>query len=186
MTPKYKKISPADIKPGDLYCGYEFVNDEGKTIKNICSVFIDKEGKPAKARRTAIKEDVLYYYKKYTKEEEDKMLQDAYDLSNPRNQLNLMGLHTDLYDVGDSAHDGFNAWIVYDWKKQLAKLKDENFFIVGVVKEAPYGCTYMKNPMALVVEFDNNGSRIWYHADPNKITKMRAESLEAYNALMAK
>lgn len=113
------------------------------------------------------------------------MFNTACDLSIPRNQLNLMGLHTDLNDIGDASHDGFNSWIVSDWKRQLANIKDKDFFIAGVAPQTPYGCPYLKNPVALVIEFSDTGSRVWYHADPKKIQKMRADSLEEYNALMA-
>ena len=190
MSLNFMKISPAEIKPGDRYFGYELaLNEQGKTPIKLCPVVINADGKPENRYKAIIAEDIVFYYKNLPVEHKIKSSEQKEikcDLENSRNQLNLMGLHTDLYDIGDSTHDGYNAWLVSDWKKQLSNIEKQNFFIVGIAEKSPWECGYIDEAMALVIEYDSTGDRVWYHVDPNKIAKMRAESLEAYNALMAK
>lgn len=71
--------------------------------------------------------------------EEAEWYRNHVDMTNSANQLNLMGLHTDLSSVGGAFYEMWNGWVKCDWCEQLVELVDEEFFIAGIA-EAPYGC----------------------------------------------
>ena len=97
-----------------------------------------------------------------------------------RNQLNLYGLHADLYSIGDAVHEMWNGWIETDWKKQLIEIIDEDFIIVGIAPCS--GRWNMRDPVAVVAEYDN-GDRFWCHAERDWIEDMREESKKVLEEL---
>jgi hypothetical protein len=104
-------------------------------------------------------------------------------MTNSANQLNLMGLHTDLSSVGGAFHEMWNGWVKCDWCEQLVELVDEEFFIAGIA-EAPYGCWAIDDSVAIVAEYRKTGDQFWCHAGRGWVEDMREASKSVYEDLM--
>lgn len=176
--PRHIKVYPHEIKPGDEYNGY--VN--GST-HCFTSITVSPEGVPLSWGEDPLEVKVDYFLRDLTWEEEAEWYKNAVDMKNSNNQLNLMGLHTDLYDVGDAFHEMWNGWVEYEWAKQLIEIVDETFFIVGIA-EAPYECWSIEDSVALVAEYKETGDRFWCHVARWAIEEMREQSTEVYKKLM--
>lgn len=178
MRPKSVKVYPYEVKPGDEYTGY--VNGNSHCF---ASITISPEGIPLLWGKNPIKEKIDYFERDMTWEEEDNWYNSAVDMTQNRNQLNLMGIHNDMYSVGDAIHEMWNGWIEYEWKRQLIEIIDENFFIIGIT-EAPYGCAAINDPLAIVAELDESGERFWCHVPRWVIEEMRESSKNVYEELI--
>ena len=149
----------------------------------MSEVTIQEDGTPLVFNEYPIEGEVLWFHRELTWEERDQWYRNAVDMTVARNQLNLMGLHNDLYSIGDARHEMWNGWIAATWEEQLIKLLDEDFFIVGIVDPAPPRIDLpMRHPVAIVIEYDD-GARYWCHAEWNWIEDMREESMERYRQL---
>ena len=177
--PRYVYISPELIEPGDEYEGFTYNN----TGMYICQIIVDENNVPLKWGRDPIEEKVEKFFRYMTYIEENEWYAEQTDWSNKAQQLNLIGLHTDLYGVGDAEHEMWNAWIDIEWHKQIVSLEDEDFFIVGIA-EAPFGCYAIKDPVAIVCEYYDNGDRFWCHADKDCIEDMREMSKHVYKSII--
>ena len=179
------KVKMEDIKPGDEYDGYEFIPVSGGSGSCFATIIIDENNNPLVFGKHPIElregEVFLNFTRDMTWSEEQEWMYQNTDLENSANQLNLIGIHTDLYSVGDAYHEMWNGWVGTDWREQLMELKNEEFFIVGVAP-APYGCAAISNPVALVAEYKDTGARFWCHAAKHWIDDMREESKEQYMA----
>ena len=176
------KVLAKDIKPGQIYRGYETVNGDSTTI-HFCEVVISQNGTPLVWGKNPIEEEVSVFTRRMTWDEERDWMKTQIDLSKDIYQLNLMGLHNNMYDVGDAVHRMWNGWIQADFVEQLVFLEDEDFFIVGVAP-APYGTATMREPIAFICEYIDDGSRFWCHSEKDWIDDMREESLSLYNKMM--
>ena len=177
---KIIKVSPDKVKPGEKYKGYDY---NGGTC--YCSITIQEDNTPIVFDKWPISEEkeVLCFFRDMTLDEERQYYIDNTDLSNGTNQLNLMGLHTDLYSVGDAHHEMWNGWIDYEWRHQILNIKNEDFFIAGIAP-APWECFAIDDPIAVVAEYKNTGERFWCHASRESIERMRSRSKEAYEEVM--
>ena len=176
--PRHVKVSPADIHPGDEFEGYEY--DEGLCLTQI---IVNEEGIPLSWGEYPLNNEPIVFLRRMGFWEEQEWYKKQIDMANSANQLNLMGIHADLYSVGDAYHEMWNGWVHADWAEQLVELVDEDFFIIGIAP-APYGCFSLDNPVAMVAEYRDSGDRFWCHAAQNWIDDMRKESKGIYKALM--
>lgn len=176
--PRYVHVLPTDIKPGDEFEGYEY--DKGRCLGNI---IVDENGIPFSWGKYPLDNEPIYFLRHMNFQDEIEWYESNTDMSNSANQLNLMGIHHDLYDIGDAFHEMWNGWVHADWREQLVELVDEDFFIIGIAP-APYGCMMIDEPVAIVAEYRKTGDRFWCHADHKWIEDMREESMEEYRKLM--
>ncbi len=183
--PYYYNIDPKDIKPGDEFCGYERpANKNGTHSSTMCHIVVSESGEPLCWGKDPIEGEVAFFHRKLTWQERDEWYRNAVDMANSRNQMNLMGLHADLYDISDARHEMWNGWIQTTWEEQLIELLDEDFFIIGIVDPAPPRMGLpMRHPVAIVIEYED-GDRYWCHAEKNWIDDMRQESMTAYRKLV--
>ena len=140
----------------------------------------DNNGIPYSWGKYPIKEEVIFYHRKLSYQEEDEWYENSIDITNPRNQLNLYGLHTDLYSIGDATHEMWNGWIETDWKRQLISIIDEDFAIIGIAPAI--GKWSMRDPVAVVIEY-SDGDKYWCHAERDWIEDMRKESKKVLERL---
>lgn len=168
------RVSPECVKPGEEYDGYEIINDE-KNSWSMCCIIINENGQPLKWGKHPLEDEVTYFWRDMTYKERDEWYANEVNVNNSSHMRNLIGLHNDLYDVGDARHQMWNGWICSDWSEQLVSLEDEDFFIIGVAP-APYGCMAVRNPIAIVCEYIDNGDRFWCHSEIEWIDDMRADS----------
>lgn len=176
--PRHVRVYPNEVKPGDEYTGYV----SGST-HCFTSITVSPEGIPLQWGESPIERSVDYFERDMTWEEEAEWYKNTIDMTNPRNQLNLMGIHTDMSSVGDAIHEMWNGWVEYEWTKQLVEIVDENFFILGVA-EAPFECWSIDDAVALVAEYKDTGDRFWCHVARWAIEEMRENSKSVYEELM--
>lgn len=181
-TPPNKKVYPNEIKPGDVFKGYEYHNGDSHTT-HLCEVIVNNEGVPLVWGRNPITDPYDYFTRKMTWQEEAEWYKSQIDFSKSDYLLNLIGLHTDLYSVGDAYHEMWNGWIQVSWEEQLVSLENETFFILGV-SPAPYGYSGCRDPVAVICEYKSDGERFWCHAEKDWIEDMRDESREIYKNLI--
>lgn len=127
-------------------------------------------------------EDIIYLRKTLTFEETEKWRKDHYNIKDPKEQLNLMGLFNDMYDIGDAYHEMWNGWIGVDWYEMAEELQSEDFFLCGIAP-APYDCSAIDDSVAFVAE-EENGSRFWCHGGRSWVEYMRKQMRDIYNDMM--
>lgn len=127
-------------------------------------------------------ENITFLNKRLTVDEQEEWRKAHYEAKDPREQLNLMGLYNDMYDVGDASHEMYNAWTSIDWYEMAENLSREDFFLVGIAP-APWDCYSIDNPVAAVIE-EENGTRFWCHMGKSWIDRMRKQMREIYNNMM--
>ena len=176
--PRHIRVFPQDIKPGAKYRGYVCGNST-----HFCEVTITEDGTPLIFGKYPIEEKVDYFQRDLTWDEEQEWYKNNIDMTNPRNQLNLMGLHNQMYSVGDASHEMWNAWIEYNWVEQLMEIVDEDFFIIGIAPP-PWGCRAIDDPVAVVAEYDETGERFWCHAHKYLVEKMIDDTKDIYEKLI--
>ena len=176
------KVYPHEIKPGDEFFGYEKNHEDGGCTSHFCQVKVNDEGIPLVWGTNPITDEYDYFTRRMTWSEEKEWYKSKVDLTNPKHQLNLIGIHTDLYDLGDACHEMWNGWISTSWEEQLITLDEEDFFIVGIAP-CPHNFQYMRNPVYVICEYEN-GDRLWCHAEKDWIDDMREASLKEYTELM--
>ena len=176
------KVSPKDIKPGEVYRGYDSLF-EGRVINHFCVVEVGEDGVPRCWGRP-ISEEVICFKRHMTWDEEREWNRQQTMTLTSQDQINLIGIHTDLYGIADARHEMWNGWIETSWEEQILRLRDENFHIVGIADPAPARMGMpMRHPVAVIIEYDD-GDRYWCHAEKDWFDDMREESLERYRKLM--
>ena len=183
--PPQVKVLKNQVKPGDEYRGYEFIPVSGGSGQCWCRINIMEDGTPLVFGKRPLElnegEVFLHYVRDMTWQEERQWYIDSTDMEDSTNVLNLIGIHCDMYGVGDAIHEMWNGWITFDWREQLMRVKTEDFFIIGVAP-APYGNCAFSDPVALVAEYRESGDRFWCHTSKDWIEQMREESKEIYMA----
>ena len=177
-SPPEKHIYPHEIKPGDEFSGYEY-NEGDSSLVVMCPIEVNEEGVPLEWGKRPLPFTPDYFTRRMTWQEQKEWYQSQIDMDKSVYQLNLLGLHTDLYSVGNAQHEMWNGWIATDWIEQLVSLENEDFIIAGVAP-APYGFSGCRNPVAFVIEYTSDGDRYWCHAEKDWIDDMREESKEFY------
>lgn len=173
--PRYYKVDPKDIKPGDEFSGYDYKPERG-TAFCLCTVIVNEEGTPLIWGKNPIKEEVLFFHRDLTWEEQNDWFRVNIDINKDVNKLNLIGFHNDLYHIGDASHEMWNGWITAcGWEEQLMTLDGEDFFVVGVAP-APFSPNYFDNPVAIVIEGWDTGNRRWCHCEKDWIDNFRKET----------
>ena len=130
------KVNPKDLIPGELYTGYES-RCEGRTISHYCRVEVMEDGTPLTFGKFPITEDVICFTRPMTWQEERDWNRSQVKALTPKDQINLIGIHTDLYGIADARHEMWNGWIEVTWEEQLIRLRNEDFHIVGIADPAP-------------------------------------------------
>ena len=181
-TPPDVIVYPNEVKPGDEFYGYEYISGDSH-IMSMCQIVIGDDGTPLVWGRTPLTDPYDYFIRRRTWQEIEQWYIDQVDMSKQSHSLNLIGLHEDLYSVGDAYHEMWNGWISTSWEEQIVSLEDEDFFIIGIAP-APRGFTGCRDPIAVVCEYYDNGERFWCHAEKDWIDDMREESKEIYDKLM--
>lgn len=183
--PRFIDVKPNEIDKNTEYQGYR----KGNSHFSLCTITFDENFNPIIFHQHSIDEEerkeITCYFRYMTWQEEEEWYKNVVDFSNKANVINLIGLHTDLYDIGDSCHEMWNGWVGTTWREQLMNLLDENFFIIGIAP-LPNSCIEMvfRNPVAVVCEEYDTGQRFWCHAEKDWIDDMREESKTYYEALM--
>ena len=132
--PSYKLIDPNEIKPGDHFEGYEgHTNSNGTRTSHFVQIEVGEDGVAREWGRNPVDMNKVGFFRKpLTWEERDAWYKSAVDMTQGRNQLNLMGLHNDMYQVGDARHEMWNGWIQTSWEEQLIELLDEDFLVLSI------------------------------------------------------
>ena len=177
------RVNPKDLVPGEIYTGYESKSEDGHTITHFCRVEVMEDGTPLTFGKFHITEDVICFTRPMTWQEERDWNHSQVKTLSPKDQMNLIGIHTDLYGIGDARHEMWNGWIEASWEEQLIQLRKEDFYIVGIADPAPPRAGMpMRHPVAIVIEYED-GDRYWCHAEKDWFDDMREESLEEYKKL---
>lgn len=163
------------------YNGYQTLDKPGSEC--FCSITYKGNGVGWRWNDEEKKvENITFLNKRLTIEEQEAWRIAHYEAKDPREQLNLMGLYNDMYDVGDASHEMYNGWITIDWYEMAENLIREEFYLVGVAP-APWDCFSIDDPIAMVAE-DEDGNRFWCHAGRNWVERMRKQMREIYNNMM--
>lgn len=160
---------------GVEYCGYKTFDAPGTT--HFCTTIYKGDGKadvyghPVKniselERETSWQERDAWYVKQF-------------DLTNSKNQLNLLGLYNDMYDVGDAYHEMWNAWVGVDFYEMNSDCVENNIVLVGIAP-APWGCASIEDPVAFVAE-NEDGTRFWSHGGQSWVNDMREQMRDIYD-----
>ena len=181
-APRHIDVLPEDIDVTKEYEGYKC----GENSYHLCSITFDENKNPIIFGKYPIEEEkkkeITAYLRYTTWKEEKEWYKNAIDFSNKIHKMNLIGLHTDLYDIGDGCHEMWNGWIGVSWEEQLMNVFDENFFIVGVAPcKGPV--RNFRDPIAVICEMFDSGERFWCHAEKDWIDDMREESKSIYETL---
>lgn len=180
-APRRRWIPVEQAKIDTVYEGYRL---KGETSYHLCDIrykgngtawiFEDKEHPVNNIE--FVQENLSY-------KEIEEWYKNHFDISNPKVKNNLLGLFTDLYDVGDARHEMWNAWIGIDWYEMSAQLFDEDFYLVGIA-DAPWGKTYLDEPtVAYVAETYDGKDKFWCHGTKSSLEDMREQMLETYEKL---
>ena len=176
------KVYPKDLVPGEIYTGYES-KCEDRIVSHFCRVEVMEDGTPLTFGKHPITEEVLYFRRPMTWDEEREWNRKQTMELTAKDQMNLIGIHTDLYGIADARHEMWNGWIEVTWEEQILRLRDEDFIIVGIADPAPpRDGMPMRHPVAVVIEYDD-GDRYWCHAEKDWFDDMREESLDRYREL---
>lgn len=181
-TPPDVHVYPNEVKPGDEFSGYEYTSGDSH-LMSMCRIVIGDDGTPLVWGTTPLTDPYDYFTRRRTWKEVEQWYVDQVDMSKQSHSLNLIGIHEDLYSVGDAYHEMWNGWIATSWEEQIVSLEDEDFFIIGIAP-APLGFTGCQDPIAVVCEYKSDGERFWCHAEKDWIEDMREESKEIYDKLM--
>lgn len=127
-------------------------------------------------------ENITFLNRRLTIDEQEEWRKTHYEAKDPKEQLNLMGLYNDMYDVGDAYHEMWNGWIGVDWYEMAEGLQSEDFFLCGIAP-APYDCSALDDAVAFVAE-EENGSRFWCHGGRSWVEHMRKQMRDIYNDMM--
>lgn len=176
------KVYPKDLVPGEIYMGYESKREDS-IVSHYSQIEVMKDGTPLIFGKYPITEEVLYFTRPMTWDEQQEWNRKQTMELTPKDQVNLIGIHTDLYGIADARHEMYNGWIEVTWEEQLLRLRDEDFHIVGIADPAPPRAGMsMRHPVAVVIEYEN-GDRYWCHAEKSWFDDMRENSLERYRVL---
>lgn len=181
--PRHIDVTPENININEEYQGYK----KGEAFTTFASITFDEQKNPIIFGKRYLtdeeKKGITTYFRYSTWKEDKEWYDNNIDLSLGLNKINLIGLHTDLYDIGDGCHEMWNGWIAADWKEQLMNLIDEQFTIVGI---APLTnpVRNFRNPVAVVCEMIDTGERFWCHSEKEWIEDMREESKEYYKQIL--
>ena len=177
----YKEIAPENIEAQKIYRGYKNKNDE--FINKL--IIVSDSGIPLEEGVFPMSEEAICFYESCENNSIIRNKQSAIDMTLPENQINLIGLHSDLYSIGNARHNPYNIWLRGQWRNLLHYIQNLDFFIIGIT-QAPCPSGAFKNAYAIVVEYKDTGDQVWYHIEKSYLEKLRKDSLEAYNVFINK
>ena len=183
-APKYRWIPAAAAKKHHCYNGYK---EKDSRAMHFCDITYigDGEGylwgEPTQhvSNITELQEEITWM-------ERSQWYKDYVDLSISRNSNNLIGIHTDLYSIGDAYHEMWNGWVeACDPWKMIAELEEETFYLVGIApapwdKDDIFG---KGNSVAFVACYYDSDERFWCHGSKNWVQTLRDFSMKEYEAL---
>lgn len=183
-APKYKWIPAAAGEKYKEYDGYKIIND--KAIHFAQLTYMENGEGYLWGNPTQHISGIIELQIKLTYEEEEQWYKDHIDLSNSKNTNNLIGIHTDLYDIGDAYHEMWNGWIEgWDPWKFICELEEETFYLVGIAP-APWNKDDIfgeGNSVAFVACYYDSDERFWCHGSKNWVQTLRDFSMKEYEAL---
>ena len=184
MRKKCPKEKWLPVEEGIIEGEYEgYMTSDKPNSQTYCSIVYKGNGIGwCWNRENDVVEHLTHLRTRLTLEEQEQWRIDNYEPLDPKEQLNLMGLFNDMYDVGDAYHEMYNAWTSFDWYEMSENLYDESFFLVGVAP-APYECFAFDESIAFVCE-EPNGTRLWCHGSKDWVTRMREQMKSMYNMMM--
>ena len=181
----FTEIPINKIQLNNQYYGYKYLDAQGNEHVQNANLIVLSNGelvlKNTQAPPPHI--NIISVFYKHNKNEQKQILSSLIDLNNTNIQNNLIGLHSDLYDVGDARQDKWHVWLSSDWKQMLYNLEQQNYFVLGVAP-APIFSGSAVYPVALVYEDRSSGQRYWQHIDIRSIEAIRQDSAEQYNQII--
>lgn len=174
-APRRVWLSISEAKIGEEYCGYKSSDSPGSTHMGRVEYLGDGKGL---VFGTTPVENLIELERETSWQEQEEWYYKRFDITNSKNQLNLLGLFNDMYDVGDAYHEMWNSWVGIDFYKMTSDILDEDFTLVGIAP-APYGCFAIDDPVAFVAE-ESNGTRFWCHGSEKWVTDMREQMKDIY------
>lgn len=161
------------------YGGYKTV--DRPTVSTLCPLVYKGNGIGlAWNEEGQVVENIVELERHLTMEETEQWYKDHY-IMDAREQLNLYGLFTDLYDTGDAYHEMWNAWISDDWYEMSNQLQDLTFILAGIAP-CPWGKDDLfgeGKTVAFVAE-DDNGERFWCHGSIDWVDDIREQMKDIY------
>ena len=182
--PNDKWIPVNEAKVGESYNGYR--DSIELNSYHYCTVVYKGNGIGwVWGDENNVVENITFLNKRLTYWERSELKRQQFDLSNDHSQLNLYGLYTDLYSVGDAHHELWNAWIDCDFYEMDYMLRKDEIVLVGIA-EAPWepnfsgGDTYL----AFVAEDIDTNERFWCHGGKMTLETLREQMEDIYEELM--
>ena len=160
---------------GVEYRGYKTF--DAPSTRHFCATIYKGDGKADVYGRLI--ENISELERETSWQERDEWYVKQFDLTNSKNQLNLLGLYNDMYDIGDACHEMWNAWIGIDFYKMNSDCIENNIILVGIAP-APWGCTSIEDSIAFVAE-NEDGTRFWSHGGQSWVDDMREQMQDIYD-----
>ena len=79
--PNYCEVKPQDLKPNEIYTGYEYYNEQGRHSTVLCEIKTDENCVPLMWGERPIEEEVIVYHKRLSYQEEDEWYEKVIDMS---------------------------------------------------------------------------------------------------------
>lgn len=182
--PRDKWIPISEAKPGETYEGYQDSIEPDSS--NYCLIVYKGNGigwKWGKEENTV--ENITFLNKRLSYRELSELKRQRFDLSNDHSQLNLYGLYTDLYSIGDATHEMWNGWVDCDFYDMDYTLRENGIIFVGVA-EAPWQPHYNDHDtyLAFIAEYVSSGERFWCHGGKSTLETLRRQMKDVYEELM--
>ena len=128
---------------------------------------------------------IISYKRDFNWQEEAAWYREHFDINNHITSNNLIGLFTDLYDVGDAYHEMWNGWVGTDFYEMTGELEDEDFYLLGIApapwdKDDVFG---KGNSVAFVGCYYSTDERFWCHGSKDWVKFMRDQMEEIYKEI---
>lgn len=182
--PNDKWIPADEAKVGDTYNGYKRATEPNSF--NYCTIVYRGNGIGwVWGDEKNIVENISFLNKRLTYWERSELKRQQFDLSNDHSQLNLYGLYTDLYSIGDAHHELWNAWIDCDFYEMDYTLRKNGIVLVGIT-EAPWEPNYGDHDtyLAFVAEDIDTNERFWCHGGKMTLETLREQMKDVYEELL--
>lgn len=182
-APRTKWVAAADAEIDKVYEGYRRLPSPSLYM---CSIQNKGNGVGWRWSDEEYTETgITHFEEELTWEEEEAWYRNHFDINNHRNSNNLIGLFTDLYDVGDAYHEMWNAWIKCDFYEMAVKLEEEDFYLLGIAP-APWDKDDLfgeGKSCAFVGCYYSTDERFWAHGSYDWVEDMREQMEDVYDEI---
>lgn len=184
LSLNFKEIPIDKVDFKTTYYGYKYVDDNQQEHVQLGSFKIDPRGilLIKEILPQAPKGRIISCFSKADKKEVENKLQNLPLILNKYSD-NLIGLHHDLYDVGEASQSKWHVWLTKDWRRLLLNIERQNCFIVGIAPSPTPISGTARNPVAIVYEEYSSGNRFWSHIEKDWIALMRFQSQKEYEKI---